>query len=191
MKIFLPNHVHHMPVIPLILLIQLALVLLDSAGAPAQPLTSLPLQELVSSSSLILVGTVTSIRVVAPENPYANYETVVRVEQALKGETSASITLRYPGPTTDLPDHGTAEVDNLPQYTLTTDTRHIFLLEGGAPLQLANLRQGILPIDMVEQVRGALGQTELAASLTVEQTSVQPAQTVQVMVHLRNVAGSR
>ncbi len=170
-----------------LLLALLAAVFLRGSIAPAQPLTSMPLPELVASSSLIVIGTVISTQAVAPENPYANFEAEVRVEQQLKGETPAMITVRYPGPTTDLPARGTAEVENLPQFSLQEGMRQVFLLEGGTPLQLANLRQGILPIEMEEQIRAALESNSLAVVLTSNETTVHPAQTFQVTVHLKNV----
>lgn len=188
MKNIIGRLTRRVTMITLLFLMALALALLDGAGAPAQPLAGLPLEELTASASLILLGSITSTQAVAPENPYANYAMDVHVEETLKGDMPANITIRYPGPTTDLPSHGTAEVENLPHYVLAPGTRHLFLLEGGAPLQLANLSQGILSPDMLESVRAALSSNPLAATITLEPTTAQPAQAVHVEVQLKNVS---
>lgn len=171
---------------PFVLPMLLIAVLSSGRGAAAQPLAPMPLEDLVASASVILVGTVTAVRVISPENPFANYSADVQVEEVLKGVVPSIITICYPGPSTELSEHGTAQVPDLPQYALQPGLIQLFLLEGDAPMQLAHLRQGILPTGMLAQIRNVLAAQTLTATLTAVQTVIHPTQSVEIIVHLKN-----
>jgi len=184
------RHLQHARSLPVLLRGVLLFVVCCAAGrfAPAQPLDSLSLDAVTAASTVVLVGTVTAIHTVEPENPYANSEANVQVEETMKGAAAATIAVRYPGPLPDVPARGNASVDALPQFILRAGDRKIFLLEGGAPFKLSHLRQGILPVEMLPQIHATLNATPFATRVTTDAMALRPAQSFVATIHFRNVS---
>jgi hypothetical protein len=118
-----------------------------------------------------------------PENPYGNSSVRVRVDEVLKGHGPPEIVIEYPGTPPDWPARGRAEAEGVTGIQLAEGDRRLFLLTGGSHAMLADLHQGIQPMDSVPLIIAMLQEAAVQADIAVRAYS---STTVTVVVTLRN-----